>query len=244
MILLKSIDARQRSADLQPLDTTAASNDELMAPVMTAARALGLLQLRMHDSLGSHEDLLLPAKAISLPPVDPCQCMRKPSLEGMRAERTSKELDAVLYGHQGSVRGDHIDYEAHFAHQRMSPPLIASYVSLLLATIGTHESQILQFRLAMYEMCANVVEHGTLQQSPAEIGIHLALTPGEVHGWIQDGCDYFDLSAQPTGNIREHAETRAARGYGIHMMHQLLESIDHEFNTTGNRIHFRKRIAP
>jgi len=210
--------------------------------ILTAAAALGLQQLRLHDSSGGHEDLLLPLRNNQVPLVDPSRSIQEPGLEGSRAERAWKDLEAVLQEHRWSVHEGCMVYDARFTHRPVTPPLIAAYVSLLLTTVGTRESQILQFRLAMYEMCANIVEHGRVRQSPTEIGIHLALSPGEVSGWIQDGCERFDLSAQPVGTIKEHAETRASRGYGIHMMHQLLETIDHEFNATGNRIHFKKRI--
>lgn len=243
MILLKGIRARERLAELERLDSAALSQEVPIAPIVSAAAALGLVHLRIHDSRGSGENLVVAGATASKPASDPSRTIQEPGLEGSRAERAWKDLDAVLHEHRWSVQEDSMVYDAQFLHDPLTPPLIAAYVSLLLTAIGTRESQVLQFRLAMYEICANVIEHGRVRLSPAEIAIHLSLTPGEVNGWIQDSCEHFDLSAQPAGSIRERAETRASRGYGIHMMHQLLQGIHHEFNSTGNRIHFRKRIA-
>jgi anti-sigma regulatory factor (Ser/Thr protein kinase) len=242
MILLKSISVQDRQAELVPCATRTA--DFSMPAVLTAASALGLHRLRLHDAHGGHDDVELPIQASGNAPIDPSRATYDVGLEEPRAERAWKHLDAVLRQHRCSVQEDQLIYDAVFAHEAVAPPLIAAYVSLLLATVGTRESHILQFRLAMYEICANIVEHGIVQHPAAEIGIHLAFTPGEASGWIQDACDRFDLSAQPVGSIKEQAATRASRGYGIHMLRQLLQSMDHEFNTTGNRIHFRKRMAP
>ena len=244
MILLKNIKTQERSAELVTVAADTHVSPIAIEPIVTAAGNLGLRHLHMQDALGAQQLVKVPTEEARDALVGRPRDIHDPGLDGKRAEQAGKDLDTVLHDHRCVQQPGHLVYEAQFAHEPVAPGLIAAYVSLLLATAGASESRRLQFRLAMYEMCANILEHGTLRQSPAEIGLHIELNVGEVRGWIQDGCTRFDLSTQPIGSIRDHADTRASRGYGIYMMHQLLESIDHEFNTTGNRIHFKKRIAP
>lgn len=236
MILLKEIHFPQCIGELLTLDGETAGHKIALAPIMDAGYALGLQQIQLEHPDGSREGFVLTPTPTHGLPVDRAGAVSESATE-------QRGLETLLLDHQWCFEDNRLVYDARFSHEKAALPFMTAYFSLLLAAVGVRDAQILQFRLAMYELCANAVEHGIVLQTPPEIGIHLALTPGEVSGWIQDGCEHFDPTAQPVGSLRERAESRASRGYGIHMMHQLLEQFRHEFNTTGNRIHFRKRFG-
>jgi anti-sigma regulatory factor (Ser/Thr protein kinase) len=112
----------------------------------------------------------------------------------------------------------------------------------VLTTYGRQERHLMQLRLAIYEICANITEHGCPSGQRAEIGIHLRFAEGAIQGWIQDCCEYFDTAEVPLVSLPERAAARNRRGYGISVIRQLLDSFEHEFNEMGNRLTFNKRI--
>lgn len=244
MILLQQINLPEGFAQLVRVDLGEQKGDVSMQQLMDAARSLGLRQLRVRDEEGTNQ-------VISL----------RPDLSGHgnrqrrdspvqqndpRQVATSRSnfQETSLLGHRWTIEQGCAVYDARFSHESYSLPLISAYVTMLLASVGASESQIMQLRLAVYEICANIVEHGIVHQDPAEIGIHLSLGPDEVAGWIQDSCEHFNPTSKPVGSVKEHMASRASRGYGIHMMRQLLHEFGHEFNSTGNRTLFKKRITP
>ena len=243
MILLQQINVAEGYAQLVQADMGTPSADISMTPLMDAARSLGLRQLRVRNEDGNNQTILLRP--------DPSRRQRPLRAETAEGKTNNPPLITAqpntqassLLGHRWTLEQGCAVYDARFSHESYSLPLISAYVTMLLASMGASESQIMQFRLAVYEICANIVEHGVVRQQPTEIGIHLALMPGEVRGWIQDSCERFDPLSKPTGSVKEHMATRASRGYGIHMMRQLLQELDHEFNSTGNRTLFKKRIT-
>jgi anti-sigma regulatory factor (Ser/Thr protein kinase) len=237
MILLKELRRPEMLVHLQDLDGERQTHKVPLAPIIDAATALGLHEMLLEHPEGAAEHFHLSPRSA------PAAVAEHSSPGAPVPAAAPSGLDAVLLEHFGTVEAGRLVYDARFRHERAALPFLTAYASLLLAGAGFRERHILQFRLALYELCANAVEHGVVLQTPPEIGIHLALTPGEVSGWIQDGCEHFDPTMQPAGSIKQRAEARATRGYGIHMMHQLLEQFRHEFNTTGNRIHFRKRFG-
>jgi anti-sigma regulatory factor (Ser/Thr protein kinase) len=238
MILLKEFLFSAKMAVLQNLEGDLQTHKIPLTPVFDAASALGLQHLLLQRPDGTYEKF-----ALSLPMGRTAPLDAQPSSAAPLPTVDAIGLEEVLLEHLATVEEGRLVYDARFSHEKAALPFMTAWMSILLAAAGFRETHILQSRLALYELSANAVEHGVVLQTPPEIGIHLALTPGELSGWIQDGCEHFDPTAQPAGSIRQRAESRATRGYGIHMMHQLLEQFRHEFNTTGNRIHFRKRFG-
>ena len=243
MILLQQINIAEGYAEMVRVDLGNPASEVSMVPLMDAARALGLRQLRVRDEAGKpHVIALRPDPSRRGRSIQPTR--RTGQSESRQLTTTHRDYqETSLLGHRWTLEEGCAVYDARFSHESFSLPLISAYVTMLLASIGANESQIMQLRLAVYEISANIIEHGIVRRNPAEIGIHIALMPGEVRGWIQDSCEHFNPLSKPAGSVKEHMTTRASRGYGIHMMRQLLQELDHQFNSTGNRTLFKKRIA-
>jgi anti-sigma regulatory factor (Ser/Thr protein kinase) len=133
-------------------------------------------------------------------------------------------------------------YVARFPHQLESLETIALYSGVALSTFGPLTGPLHFVRLALYELCANAIEHGRPLAAGTEIELGLGFENGRVSGWIRDRCEEFDPSANPLPALAKHAAEGARRGYGLHMVHRILTTVTHDFDGTGNRLAFRKEI--
>ena len=149
---------------------------------------------------------------------------------------------AHLMHHRWSLVDGLPVYDGRFRNAPDCLPLLSRYAGLLLATYGEQRKHLVQLRIAIYEICANIIEHGLRSRAPARIDVHLQFFPREIRGWVQDTCQPFDPSRMPETAIAERLEKRSKRGYGITIMRLLLDTMQHEFNPMGNRITFSKRI--
>ena len=134
-------------------------------------------------------------------------------------------------------------YIARFAHRREDLDSIGAYTNLILATHGPLRGSLNFLQLALYELCANALDHGRPLASDTEIELGLRLEEQVVSGWLRDGCESFDPRSVDLPPLAVHAANRPRRGYGLHMVFQILDSLSHDFDGTGNRLTFRKEIA-
>lgn len=134
-------------------------------------------------------------------------------------------------------------YTATFRHDLKSLRALSAYPAFLLATHPAEENVLFQVRLAIYEIGANIIEHGQIMHPGAVIQLRLRLDPMEIAGFLQDQCAFFDPATRAGGTVLERLAARQRRGYGIPMLLQLLDRMEHEFNDVGNRITFCKRIG-
>jgi hypothetical protein len=106
--------------------------------------------------------------------------------------------------------------------------------------VREQRQHLAQLRIAIYDLRQH--HRARRAQRPARIDVHLQFLPEEIRGWVQDTCQPFDPSRIPETTIAERLEKRSTRGYGLTIMRLLLDTMEHEFNPTGNRITFSKRI--
>lgn len=154
----------------------------------------------------------------------------------------SEPLPVHLARHSWELQDGLPVYDGSFHNSPDCLPQLSRYAGLLLATYGEQRKHLVQLRIAIYEICANIIEHGLRSRGPARIDVHLQFLPEEIRGWVQDTCQPFDPSRIPETTIAQRLEKRSTRGYGITIMRLLLDTMKHEFNPTGNRITFSKRI--
>jgi anti-sigma regulatory factor (Ser/Thr protein kinase) len=119
---------------------------------------------------------------------------------------------------------------------------LSSFVALALATHLQSNSELLKVRLGLYEILANVLEHGRMLRPGASLEVGLALEPDAVRGWIRDECARFDPRAWPSVPVADLVSGRSTRGYGIHLVRQILGTLEHRFDGNGNTLTFRKEI--
>jgi anti-sigma regulatory factor (Ser/Thr protein kinase) len=133
-------------------------------------------------------------------------------------------------------------YTASFRHAMDGLRLLSPYTGLLLATFGPFPKSLMHLRVAIYELCVNTVEHGTPRRTPARLTLELRFEERAIAGTLHDECMPFDPRAAPVASFEDRLGARSARGYGIAMVHRLVDSLAHTAAAGGNRLDFRKRI--
>lgn len=144
--------------------------------------------------------------------------------------------------HRWIVYDDCMHYELTFPHRKESGNLVAMYSAIALATGGPVDDGVLmQLRLAIYELCLNVLEHGRRREEPGEVRLGLRFEDQAIRGWIEDRCEPFNpLDAKDSWGQR--VAMRARRGYGIMIVRRLMDELSYEYTGHGNRISFCKKV--
>jgi anti-sigma regulatory factor (Ser/Thr protein kinase) len=234
VILLEALDFQARVATVQVADVDRAATErvaEISPRAERSAAALG--------------DIEIAASALAQLGMESVVVVRA----GRREQRAlqslvpgasggpSVQVEAPHFQHRGRLDGDAVVYTSRFEHRRENLAWMALYTHALLATCNSGPGQ--RLRLVLYELFANILEHGQPRRAGATIAFELRFEPGTISGWIEDGCEPFDPTSHPLPVLAAHAGSRAARGYGLHIVRRCLGSLRHRQLASGNRLEFR-----
>jgi len=131
-----------------------------------------------------------------------------------------------------------------FPHRVDLSPGVDAFVRDTLHRAGLPDRARLEARLAIYELCRNILEHGRPLVEGAEVSLELTVDDEAIRGWIQDECAYFDLGNHASRDVTSLVRARADRGYGLTLVRQILTVCRHDHNGHGNRISFRILLDP
>ena len=234
MLLLRSIDFERSLAELS---VSSASIPEADMPaverLLHVARALGLREIQLRDRRGRARSFQVENPIAATPASsDAATAVATSALP--RVEVVQKRIDA-------DVAAEYVVRQPH-APGSLRP--VSSFVALALATHLQSNSELLKVRLGLYEILVNVLEHGRPLRPGAALEVALVLEPGAVRGWIRDECSCFDPRQWPSVPVADLVSGRSTRGYGIHLVRQILGTLEHEFDGNGNTLTFRKEISP
>ena len=228
MILVARIDFGAGLAELVDSGGMEPSGPAELERVMQLAQSLGLRPVLRQEPLGATARTGVGRGAPRGAAQDPPATARPPR--------------SYLLQHRCTLAAGLPVYAGSFRHEAGCLPQLARYAALLLATYGVQTTHLMQLRLALYEICANVVEHGLRSQRHGRIDLHLGFRGDGIEGWVRDRCERFDPSEVLVSPMPVSVAARKPRGYGIRIIRQLLDDLGHEYDDTGNRITFRKRI--
>jgi anti-sigma regulatory factor (Ser/Thr protein kinase) len=139
--------------------------------------------------------------------------------------------------HDGSL-----EYSAEVDHNADAIGLLDPYAAAVLATYGAALPEALsELRLVIYELCQNLLEHGTPRHSAATVRLCLEFHAESICGSIEDECIHFDPLSLPVREIDEQLALRARRGYGLTLVRRALDEMRYTSLPTGNRVDFLKR---
>lgn len=97
--------------------------------------------------------------------------------------------------------------------------------------------------LCLEELFTNLVKYG---RSTAPIRIELRRIAGGVEGCLSaEGVDDFDPTQAPTVDVSVPIDQRQPGGLGLHLVRQLVDSIEYEYQSheRRSRVTFRKTLA-
>lgn len=87
--------------------------------------------------------------------------------------------------------------------------------------------------MALQEICVNIVVHAYKGCEDARLHLTLSSGDGELVAELSDGGQPFDPSSAPQPNLAEGQ----VHGYGMFMVHQLLDEVT--YNRRDDRNHWR-----
>jgi anti-sigma regulatory factor (Ser/Thr protein kinase) len=131
-------------------------------------------------------------------------------------------------------------YEIQLPHVDVSLRLVSIYTRLVLATFGPQVRDLANLHLVLYELCANILEHGRPRHQDPKLQLAMQFRNGGIEGWIQDNCSNFDPF---TAKLPARKNQAPHRGRGLHIVRRLLTSSGHEFNDKGNRLTFKMEVT-
>ena len=236
MIVLRHIDLLAGQAEFIHSGEIPADWEERISGLVEVFRSLQLSEI----SVGVLNGALQRRFTLRNPELVPG---RKQDSESAATVAVQTEAASHLLWHRWTLLDGCPIYDVRFLHAMDGLSELSRYVGLLLATYGHPKSHLTQLHIAVHEICANIIEHGQRIADAGHLDVHLELGEGEIRGWVQDTCKWFDPTMVQPARSTQLAASRLRRGYGITLIQALLDTLHHDFNSIGNRITFSKGIS-
>lgn len=98
-------------------------------------------------------------------------------------------------------------------------------------------------QLAVHEACTNIIDHAYDGRAGARIQAEMQLqggkTPDQIIIELRDTGTFFNPLLVPAPNLDEPHE----HGYGLYLMHNLMDEISFTTDSSGNVCRMRKRLS-
>ena len=92
---------------------------------------------------------------------------------------------------------------------------------------GFSDESVEQLKIAVDEACTNVIEHAYGGEAAHQIGVSVIVQADRFTIRIQDEGKAFDPRTYKEPNIFEYAKRRKAGGFGVHIMHRLMDHVEY-----------------
>lgn len=137
---------------------------------------------------------------------------------------TQCELHKKKYIETSVVEADTIKLELPASHKYLN--VLGGCISEMLSRVEClhdGDSVIYNVQLAVHECCANIVDHAYGGTGQGRITVHAAflIEPRLFIAEVYDTGISFDMSAAPVPDL----EAGQVHGYGLFLMHQLLDDV-------------------
>ena len=124
-------------------------------------------------------------------------------------------------------------------------PELVEFASQCARESGADAAALHDIRLAVSEVCANVVLHGYAGEPGGSISIETAATAGRLVVRIEDDAPVFDPSVLPAPDTGSDWERRQPGKVGWHLVYSVMDEVRHEpRDDRGNVVILAKRIGP
>ncbi len=111
------------------------------------------------------------------------------------------------------------------------------------AAIG--EQDQFDLRLAVEEVCANVMMHGYAERAPGPLEISFCSDGEQATVTISDRAAPFDPDLAPPPDLASSAEERRVGGLGWHLVRLIVDQVHYRYDPTyGNTVTLVKRLTP
>lgn len=118
-----------------------------------------------------------------------------------------------------------------------------SYVTAVLREQGVPAEAINDVELAADEAVTNVIEHAYQYDARRSVGLELLLERNLLRVLIRDNGEAFTPAERPPVDLDQHIAERRTGGLGVHLMHQLMDKVEHRREGGENVLELTKRWA-
>jgi serine/threonine-protein kinase RsbW len=118
-----------------------------------------------------------------------------------------------------------------------------NFVTAILREHGVPNEVVNDVELAADEAVTNVIEHAYQYDARRSIGLELLLEKSQLKVLIRDNGEEFTPAQAPAVDLDQHIAERRTGGLGVHLMHQLMDSVVHRREGDENVLELSKRWA-
>ena len=121
-------------------------------------------------------------------------------------------------------------------------PLLA-FIDRATAGAGLGAEEAFAVRLAVEEVCTNIIAHGYAGGSSEPVALRVSHQPGSLAVDIEDRAPPFDPAQAPAPDLRADWADRPIGGVGWHLVRQLVDEVRHApVPGGGNRVTLVKHL--
>ncbi len=122
-------------------------------------------------------------------------------------------------------------------------PKLAEFVDELCEELGIDMADAMQLNLAMEEAVVNVMNYAYPTGTKGDINIEAVANDERLRFVIIDSGTPFDPTAKEAANVNLALEDRPIGGLGIHLVRQIMDSINYERIDGKNVLTLRKKLT-
>lgn len=123
-------------------------------------------------------------------------------------------------------------------------PEFLEFIQEACRQAGADEDTSFALRLAVEEVCSNLIRHGYAGMPPGPIAIDFAAERDRITVTVRDRAMPFDPREAPPPDLTSDWKQRPAGGLGWHLVKQLIDEIGYCSDpSTGNRLTLVKKVA-
>jgi anti-sigma regulatory factor (Ser/Thr protein kinase) len=120
---------------------------------------------------------------------------------------------------------------------------LLDFVDAFCAQAGIGPQDQFDLRLAVEEVCANVMMHGYAKRAPGPLEIAFCADKEEATITISDRAEPFDPELAPAPDVDAPAEERPIGGLGWHLVRKIVDRVVYRYDPTyGNTVTLVKRL--
>ena len=119
---------------------------------------------------------------------------------------------------------------------------VTDFVIKLADHVKMDPTESSKLKIAVYEACMNVIEHGYQFEPDELISVEVQHIGERLYISIIDTGRYFDFYDQESYNVKEAMDDRRRGGYGLHIIQRSVDEIHYLNTDEGNRLTLIKNI--